>query len=66
MQGLRNRTVTAPPAGVNTVLITHQGRFDKAWDYYPDAGCTLVFSPDCTGEPQVITNLPLDEFLALG
>ncbi|MCQ9344128.1 hypothetical protein [Corynebacterium kozikiae] len=66
LQGLRNRTVTAPPAGTNTVLFTHQGKFDKAWGYYPDAGWTLVFSPDGTGEPQVIASLPLDEFLALG
>ncbi len=65
LQGLRNRTVTPPPANSNTVLFTHQGKFDKAYGYYPDAGRTLIFEPDGTGVPKVIANMPLDEFLRL-
>ncbi|MCY1703527.1 hypothetical protein [Deinococcus sp. SL84] len=65
MQGLRNRTVTPPPAGKNTILFTHQGKFDKAYGYYPDAGQTLIFKPDGTGTPRLIANLSYDEFMAL-
>ena len=65
LQNLRKRTVTPPPAGTNTVLFTHQGKFDKAWGIYPDAGWTLVFAPDGSGESQLIASLPLTEFLAL-
>lgn len=65
LQGLRNRTVTPPPAGKNTILFTHQGKFDKAYGYYPDAGQTLIFKPDGTGTPRLIANLSYDEFMAL-
>lgn len=63
LQGLRNRTVTPPPAGTNTVLFTHQGKFDKAYGFYPDAGWTLIFAPDGSGIPRLIASLSLDEFL---
>lgn len=65
LQGLRNRTVTPPPAGTNTVLFTHQGKFDKAYGFYPDAGWTLIFAPDGSGTPRLIASMPLDEFLEL-
>ncbi|WP_237207870.1 hypothetical protein [Rothia nasimurium] len=65
LQGLRNRTVTPPPAGTNTVLFTHQGKFDKAYGFYPDAGWTLIFAPDGTGTPNLIASMSLDDFLAL-
>ncbi|WP_421083072.1 hypothetical protein [Rothia nasimurium] len=65
LQGLRNRTVTPPPAGSNTVLFTHQGKFDKAYGFYPDAGWTLIFAPDGSGTPRLIASLSLDEFLEL-
>lgn len=65
LQGLRNRTVTPPPAGTNTVLFTHQGKFDKAYGFYPDAGWTLIFAPDGSGTPRLIASMSLDEFLEL-
>lgn len=65
LQGLRNRTVTPPPAGTNTVLFTHQGKFDKAYGFYPDAGWTLIFAPDGSGTPHLIASMPLEEFLEL-
>ncbi|WP_339097358.1 hypothetical protein ACINK0_16455 [Deinococcus sp. VB343] len=65
LQGLRNRTVTPPPAGKNTILFTHQGKFDKAYGYYPDAGQTLIFKPDSTGTPRLIANLSYEQFMAL-
>ncbi len=37
LQGLRDRTVTPPPVGTNTVLFTHQGKFDKAYGYFLNA-----------------------------
>lgn len=65
LQGLRNRTVTPPPAGTNTVLFTHQGKFEKAYGYYLDAGQTLIFQPDGSGLPRLIANLSYDQFMAL-
>lgn len=65
LQGLRNRTVTPPSLHTNTVFFTHQGKFDKAFGYYPDAGWTMIFQPDGSGIPKVIANMPLEEFLAL-
>ncbi|QGM80912.1 hypothetical protein [Otariodibacter oris] len=65
LQGLRNRTVTPPPAGTNIVLFTHQGKFDKAYGYYLNPGQTIIFQPDGSGKPNVIANLTLDEWLAL-
>lgn len=65
LQGLRNRTVTPPPAGTNTVLFTHQGKFDKAYGYYLDAGQTLIFRLDGSGTPRLIANLSYDQFMAL-
>lgn len=65
LQGLRDRTVTPPDAGTNTVLFTHQGTFDKAYGYYPDAGTTIIFRPDGSGMPHVVAVLSYDEFLRL-
>lgn len=65
LQGLRNRTVTPPPAGKNTVLFTHQGKFDKAYGYYLNAGQTLIFQPDGSAMPRLIANLNYDQFMAL-
>lgn len=65
LQGLRNRTVTPPPIGTNTILFSHQGKFDKAFGYYPDAGRTIIFAPDGSGVPRVYANMALEAFLAL-
>lgn len=65
LQGLRNRTVTPPDAGTNTVLFTHQGKFDKAYGFYPDAGTTIVFRPDGSGTPRVVAVLSYDDFMKL-
>ncbi|MCS6711137.1 hypothetical protein JSY14_03570 [Brachybacterium sp. EF45031] len=65
LQTLRNRTVTAPQDGTNTVLFTHQGKFDKAWGWFPPAGQTIIFAPDGSGEPLVLANLPIAEWTAL-
>lgn len=65
LQGLRNRTVTSPPEGMNTVLFTHQGKFELAYGYYLDAGTTMVFEPDGSGTPRLIANLDYDDFMAL-
>lgn len=65
LQGLRDRTVTPPDAGSNTVLFTHQGKFDKAYGYYPDAGTTIIFHPDGSGTPRVVAVLSYDEFVRL-
>lgn len=65
LQGLRNRTVTPPPTGKNTILFTHQGKFDKAYGYYPDAGQTLILKPDGSGTPRLIANLSYEQFMAL-
>ncbi|MDO4820944.1 MAG: hypothetical protein Q4A03_02690 [Rothia sp. (in: high G+C Gram-positive bacteria)] len=53
LQGLRNRTVTPPPAGTNTVLFTHQGKFDSdtgpaspRWELTGQAGLQCA---SCTG-----------------
>ena len=63
--GLRNRPVTPPDPGSNTVLFTHKGKFDKAYGYYPDAGTTIIFRPDGSGTPRVVAVLDLDSFLNL-
>lgn len=65
LQGLRNRTVTPPPVGTNTVLFTHQGKFEKTYSYYLNAGQSIIFQPDNSGTPRVIVRLPLDDWLAL-
>lgn len=65
LQGLRNRTVTPPPEGTNTVLFTHQGKFQKAYGYYLNAGQTVIFEPDGSGKPNLIANLTFDEWVAL-
>ncbi|MBJ8350042.1 hypothetical protein [Streptococcus zalophi] len=65
LQGLRNWTVSPPPAGENIVLFTHQGKFEKAYGYYLNAGQTIIFEPDESGVPHVIANLTLEEWLAL-
>ncbi|MBU2696018.1 hypothetical protein [Pimelobacter sp. 30-1] len=65
LQGLRNRVVAPPAPGQTTVLFTHQGKFEKAFGYYLDAGRTLVFEPDGSGAPRLVANLSLEDFLAL-
>lgn len=65
LQGLRDLTVTPPAEGTNEVLFTHQGKFDKAYGYYPDAGTTLVFRPDGSGAPRLVAVLSMEEFLDL-
>ena len=50
--GLRNRTVTPPDPGSNTVLFTHQGKFDKAYGYCPDAGTTIIVSSHVMDEAE--------------
>lgn len=65
LQNLRNRTVTLPQPGTNTVLFTHQGKFEKAYGYYLQPGWTIIFKPDGSGNPQVLASMPLEEFLAL-
>lgn len=65
LQGLRNRTVTAPDRGASTVLFTHQVKFDKAFGHYPDAGETIIFRPDGTGTPRVVAVLGYDDMMAL-
>lgn len=66
LQNLRNRVVTSPEEGTNTVLFTHQGKFDKALGYYIPAGTSLLFKPDGTGHPNLVAILSLDQFLQLG
>ncbi len=65
LQDLRDLTVTPPTAGTNTVLSTHQGKFDKSYGCFLEAGWTLIFEPDGSGTPRVIASMPLEEFLAL-
>ncbi|MDY3330510.1 MAG: hypothetical protein SOX43_00960 [Pelistega sp.] len=65
LQNLRNRTVTPPDAGQNTILFTHQGKFDKAYGYYIPAGTTILFKPDGTSTPKLVAVLSYDEFMAL-
>ncbi|MBJ8326250.1 hypothetical protein [Streptococcus pacificus] len=65
LQGLRNWTVTPPPAGENIVLFTHQGKFEKAYGYYLNAGQTIIFEPDTSGVPNVIASLSLEQWLDL-
>ncbi len=65
LQNLRNRTVTPPDQGQNTVLFTHQGKFDKAYGYYIPAGTTIIFKPDGTSTPKLVAVLSYDEFMKL-
>lgn len=65
LQLLRNRTVTPPDQGQNTVLFTHQGKFDKAYGYYIPAGTTILFKPDGSGTPQLVGVLSYEEFMGL-
>ncbi|MFU2203160.1 hypothetical protein ACQTPQ_06225 [Streptococcus hyovaginalis] len=65
LQNLRNRTVTPPPVGKNTFLFTHQGKFDKAYGFYPPAGTSIIFKPDGTGKPNLVAVLTYDDFLNL-
>lgn len=65
LQNLRNRTVTPPAAGSNTVLFTHQGKFDKAYGFYPPAGTTILFKPDGSGRANPVAVLSYEAFMAL-
>lgn len=65
LQNLRNRTVTLPDQGQNTILFTHQGKFDKAYGYYIPAGTTILFKPDGSGIPQFVGVLTYEEFMGL-
>lgn len=65
LQNLRDRIVTPPDAGQNTILFTHQGKFDKAYGYYIPAGNTIIFKPNGTSTPQLITVLSYEEFMTL-
>ncbi len=65
LQNLRNRTVTPPDQGQNTILFTHQGKFDKAYGYYIPAGTTIIFKPDGTSTPKLVAVLSYDEFMKL-
>lgn len=65
LQNLRNRTVTAPEEGTNTIYFTHQGKFDKAYGYYPPAGTTLIFRPDGSNKAQLIAVLSYDQLIDL-
>ena len=65
LQNLRNRTVTPPDNGQNTVLFTHQGKFDKAYGYYIPAGTTIIFKPDGSSQPKLVTVLSFEEFMKL-
>ncbi|UBH13377.1 hypothetical protein [Macrococcus armenti] len=65
LQRLRDRTIIKPPKSNNTVLFTHQGKFDKAYGFYPPAGTTIIFKPDGSRQPQPIAVLSFEEFLNL-
>lgn len=65
LQQLRERTMTAPAKGQNTILFTHQGKFDKAYGYYPPAGTTIIFKPDGSDKARVVAVLSMEEFMAL-
>ncbi|UWZ92645.1 hypothetical protein HZ320_02720 [[Pasteurella] aerogenes] len=65
LQNLRNRTVTPPDNGQNTVLFTHQGKFDKAYGYYIPAGTTIIFKPDGSSQPKLVAVLSFEEFMKL-
>ncbi len=65
LQNLRNRTATPPAAGSNTVLFTHQGKFDKAYGFYPPDGTTILFKPDGSGRANPVAVLSYEAFMAL-
>ncbi len=65
LQNLQNRTVKVPSDGKSTLLFTHQGKFDKAFGYYPPAGTTIVFKPNGTSQPNLVAVLSFDEFMGL-
>ncbi|HFI0595952.1 TPA: hypothetical protein ACGO30_001687 [Streptococcus suis] len=65
LQNLRNRVVKVPESGKSTFLFTHQGKFDKAFGFYPPAGTTIIFKPDGSSRPQLIAVLSFEEFLQL-
>jgi len=62
---LRSRVATPPPAGTNTVLWTHEGKFKKAFGHSLSPGATAVFAPRKDGVPHEMARLSLKEFLAL-
>ncbi|HFI0077170.1 TPA: hypothetical protein ACGO3I_001302 [Streptococcus suis] len=64
-QNLRNRVIGVPESGKSTVLFTHQGKFDKAFGFYPSAGTTVIFKPDGSSIPQLIAVLSFEEFIQL-
>jgi hypothetical protein len=65
LQDLRNRTIVRPHNGENTVLFTHQGKFEKAFGYWLPTGQTVIFQPDGTDTPRLIANLSFDEWANL-
>lgn len=65
LAALRARTAAAPAPGKNTVLVTHQGKFDKAFGIWLPPGQTVVFHPDGTATPNLIANLSREQFVEL-
>lgn len=63
LRGLRQRTTTVPPAGKNTVLFTHQGKFDKAFGIWLPPGQTVVFHPKGDSVPNIVANISLEDWI---
>jgi hypothetical protein len=51
--------------GKNIVVVTHQGKFDKAFGTGLPPGQTVVFRPDGTTKPNLIVNLSREQFVVL-
>ena len=62
---VRSLASTPPPAGTNTVLVTHGATAAAAFGVTPAEGETLVVQPGGDGTPELVRRVPANAWLAM-